>query len=106
MSEDELEGENPTPSATGPAGPLPRRAYCTSGCYDSKGCGASGSCTCRGCGGKAHGKGKEFASKLGVLKPPSYSGELQPFDYWLFPEARPNPIEDAGQPFSNRYLSC
>ncbi|MFZ0304054.1 MAG: hypothetical protein WAL75_15295, partial [Terracidiphilus sp.] len=104
MVEGMFEGEKSTSSATGPPGPIPRKVYCNSGCYDSKERGTSKSCSCDGCKGKAHGKGKEFASKLGCLKPPSYSRESQPYERWLILDARPDPIEEAGQPYSNIYI--
>jgi hypothetical protein len=74
------------PASTGPAGPLPRVNYCNEQCYSKGKLKRSRDCTCKGCQGRAHGRGKQYASDEGYLKSsppgsrkPGTGQELLPF---------------------------
>jgi hypothetical protein len=99
MAENTLEGKNLIPSATGQAGPIPRRPYCKPRCYEKGKRGPSRSCECKGCGGHAHSCGWNYAFEHGYLSslPPGF--RKPPPDQELLPfEEPPTPIEDADQP--------
>jgi hypothetical protein len=90
MAESILEEKNLIPSATGPAGPIPRRDYCKPLCYENDKHGPSGSCHCKGCRGNAHGRGKSYALDHGYLKDSPPGSRKPPLDQeWLFPEELP-----------------
>lgn len=97
MREKPSESTISTLPATGPAGPIPHRGYCTPLCY-KKGK-LSKSCKCKRCRGDAHGRGWKYAfehgyltwSPLGDRKPPSDQEEL-------FPDEPPTPIEEGAKP--------
>jgi hypothetical protein len=57
-----------SPSATGPAGPIPHRPYCMPQCYAKGKRALAKSCECKGCGGDAHGRGRKYAFDHGYLK--------------------------------------
>ena len=86
MAENPLAGKNSSPSATGPAGPIPHRDYCKPQCY--KGARATAEfCQCKGCLGDAHGRGWNYAFEHGYLKylPPGFQ-KTPPDQQELFPE--------------------
>ena len=91
MAANTLEGERPIPSATGPAGPIPRRAYCTPQCYAKGKLKLSRSCKCKACHGGAHGRGKKFARENGYLKdsPPGSRKTPSDQEFLPFPEGPP-----------------
>ena len=98
MAENTLEAKNRIPSATGLAGRNPRHAYCTPQCYNGKR-ERWRFCTCRRCGGDAHGCGWNYAfehSYLSSLPPGSQKPPLN--QEWLPFEEPPTPIENADQP--------
>ena|GEM_PF-1686465 len=84
---------NLPPSATGPAGSNPHPAYCAPRCYaDDKHVG-SRNCTCKGCHGDAHGRGRKYAWDHGYLKDSPRGSRKPPFGQeLLFPEEHPAPI--------------
>ena len=99
MAESTLEANNLIPSATGPAGPITRAAFCSRGCYANDKHGLSGACTCKGCHGNAHGRGKKYAFDNGYLKFSPPGSRKPPLGQeLLFPEEPLTPIEGAGQP--------
>jgi hypothetical protein len=82
-------------AATGPAGPIPHPAYCTHQCYAKGKPELSASCECKGCSGKAHGRGKKYAFDHGYLKYSPPGSRKPPLDQeLLFPEEPLAPIED------------
>lgn len=86
-------------SATGPAGSVPHPAYCTPQCYTKGTRDRSGSCRCKGCGGKAHGRGKKYAFDHGYLKYPlGGPSRPQPDQESLFPEEISAPVNLADPP--------
>lgn len=95
MAENMLVGKNLTPSATGPAGPIPRRNHCTPQCYAKGKRKLARSCKCKSCHGKAHGQGKKYASEHGYLKDSDYSRKPQPDQERLFPDELPIADENA-----------
>jgi hypothetical protein len=91
MGEGMLEKGNFIPTATGPAGPLPHPAYCTPQCYAKGKRELSESCQCKGCHGKAHGRGKKYAFDRGYLKYALPGCRKPPPDQeWLRFEDAPN----------------
>lgn len=87
MAESTLEAKNLIPSATGPAGSIPHAAFCSRGCYANDKHGLSGICTCKGCGGDAHGRGKKYAFDHGYLRHSPPGSRKEPLDQeWLFSE--------------------
>jgi len=93
MAEHALEEKNRITSATGPPGPIPRRAYCTAQCYEKGKRKLSKSCHCKGCGGDAHGRGRKYAWDHGYLKGSLPSSRKSPLGQEsLFPEDPPAPI--------------
>lgn len=98
MAKNALEEGNPMPSATGPAGPIPHPDYCPHQCYGNRA--LSGSCRCRGCHGKAHGRGWKYAFEQGYLKylVPGYRKPPPDQEDLPFPDESPAAIEDADQP--------
>jgi hypothetical protein len=63
----EHESECELPRATGLPGRMPRNVYCTHQCYNAGKRSRAESCTCKGCGGKAHGRGWNYAFEHGYL---------------------------------------
>jgi len=99
MVESTLEAKNLILSATGPAGPIPHAAFCSPRCYANDKHGLSGACTCKGCRGNAHGRGKKYAFDHGYLRySPPGSRKLQLDQEWLFAEESFTQIEHADQP--------
>ena len=94
MTETTLEGKYRTPSATGPPGPIPRRAYCAPQCYEKGKRKRSGSCHCKGCHGDAHGLGRKYAWDHGYLKDSPPGSRKTPLgqEPLPFPEELPAPI--------------
>lgn len=89
-------------SATGPAGPIPRTAYCTPQCYARGIRDRARSCECKGCGGKAHGREKKYAFDHGYLKDsPPGSRKVPTGQEPLFPEESTDPADLAIAPDSN-----
>jgi hypothetical protein len=87
MAESTLEVKHLIPSATGPAGSIPHAAFCSRGCYANDKHGLSGTCTCKGCGGDAHGRGKKYAFDHGYLRHSPPGSRKEPLDQeWLFSE--------------------
>ena len=98
MAENMLEAGIQIPTATGPAGPIPRRAYCTPQCYEKGKRKLSRSCHCKRCHGDAHGRGRKYAWNHGYLKDSPPGSRKTPFGQEpLFPEEPLTPIEDAYQ---------
>jgi len=84
-----------TPSATGPAGPVPHPDYCRPPCY-KKGK-LSKSCKCKGCRGDAHGRGWKYAFEHGYLSCSPHRYRKPPPDQEdLFPAEPFTPLEEAG----------
>ncbi len=93
MVENTLEGKTLIPSATGPAGPIPRPAYCARQCYAEDKHGTAGACQCKGCRGDAHGRGRKYAWDHGYLKDSPLGSRKPPLGQEsLFPEVPPAPI--------------
>jgi hypothetical protein len=69
MAKDKVEEEEKEPVmlATGPAAPIPHLDYCRPQCYKMGKRERRSSCTCKGCEGEAHGRGKEHAFSQGYL---------------------------------------
>jgi len=87
MSVDEAESEDFLQPATGPAGRIPHTDYCTWQCYDKGKRENWAACDCKGCDGKAHGRGKQFALDHGFLKESPVPSRRSPADQEaLFPE--------------------
>jgi len=90
MAKSMLEGKNLNPSATGPAGPLPRRAYCQKRCFEKGKHELSRPCRCTGCGGDAHGCGRRYALDHGYLKESPIGSRRPPEGHpRLFPTSPP-----------------
>lgn len=86
-------------SATVRAGPIPRPAYCTHQCYAKGIRDRARSCECKGCDGKAHGRGKKYAFDHGYLKiSPAGSRKLPAGQEPLFPEESTAPVDLAIDP--------
>ena len=86
-------------AATGPAGPIPHRAYCTPQCYVKGKPALSGCCQCKGCRGDAHGRGRKYAFDHGYLKYSLSGPRKPPLDQeLLFPEDPSPRTEEADQP--------
>lgn len=82
-----MEEAIPFRAATGPAGPIPHRAYCTPQCYAKGKSALSGCCQCKGCRGDAHGRGKKYAFDRGYLKYSPPGSRKPPLDQeLLFPD--------------------
>jgi hypothetical protein len=97
-TETTLEGVIPFRAATGPAGPIPHRAYCMPQCYAKGKPALSGSCQCKGCRGDAHGCGKKYAFDHGYLKYSLPGSRKPPLDQeLLFSDDPLSPIQDADQ---------
>ncbi|MFP5236649.1 MAG: hypothetical protein ACLGSD_12170 [Acidobacteriota bacterium] len=85
------EADNQLP-ATGPAGPIPHPAYCTPQCYAKGIRDRARFCECKGCGSKAHGRGKKYAFDHGYLKYSPPGSRKPPLGQEpLFPEANTSP---------------
>jgi hypothetical protein len=81
-------------SATGPAGPIPHPAYCTPQCYAKGIRERARSCECKGCNGKAHGRGKKYAFDHGYLKYSPPGSRKPPADQEpLFPDESSAPVD-------------
>jgi len=81
-------------SATGPAGAIPHPAYCTPQCYAKGIRERARSCECKGCDGKAHGRGKKYAFDHGYLKYSPVGSRKQPAGQEpLFPEESIAPVD-------------
>jgi len=88
-----LEGERLIPAAKGPVAPISHRAYCTPQCYAKGKRALSKSCQCKGCSGKAHGRGKKYAFDNGYLKYSPHRSRKLPLDQeLLFPDDPFSPI--------------
>jgi hypothetical protein len=95
MTENELEGKDRIPSATGPPGPIPRRAYCASQCYERGKRKLSRSCTCKACHGDAHGRGKKYARDHGYLKDSPPGSRKTPLGQEELPFPEESPVSIA-----------
>ena len=68
MGKKTLEEKGSVRSATGPAGPILRTAYCNERCYEGNWLNAGVFANARDVGGDAHGRGKDYAMDSGYLK--------------------------------------